>query len=180
MDEGRKRVLAIVAGILVARHLKTPEDVGGSRPSPANRVPDRIRCGNEPIDDADRWRVRQFARERKTMTANFEEALISVWRQALVEHRKTVTLEGVHYPVRTTSRSKLREVDFRFKEQMLRGLEQNRNTNSRWAQLAREGKKVMQFPSDGRYVANVVDGKLQFYGRRDRARSTSERKGAIN
>jgi hypothetical protein len=24
MDEGRKRVLAIVAGILVARHLKTP------------------------------------------------------------------------------------------------------------------------------------------------------------
>ena len=28
MDEGRKRVLAIVAGILVARHLKTPEDLG--------------------------------------------------------------------------------------------------------------------------------------------------------
>jgi hypothetical protein len=26
MDEGRKRVLAIVAGILVARHLKTTED----------------------------------------------------------------------------------------------------------------------------------------------------------
>jgi hypothetical protein len=34
MDEGRKRVLAIVAGILVARHLKTPEDLGDSRPSP--------------------------------------------------------------------------------------------------------------------------------------------------
>jgi hypothetical protein len=34
MDEGRKRVLAIVAGILVARHLKTPEDLGESRPSP--------------------------------------------------------------------------------------------------------------------------------------------------
>jgi hypothetical protein len=27
-------VLAIVAGILVARHLKTPEDLGDSRPSP--------------------------------------------------------------------------------------------------------------------------------------------------
>jgi hypothetical protein len=38
MDEGRKRVLAIVAGILVARHLKTPEDLGDSRPSPANGV----------------------------------------------------------------------------------------------------------------------------------------------
>ncbi len=34
MDEGRKRVLAIVAGILVARHLKNPEDLRDSRPSP--------------------------------------------------------------------------------------------------------------------------------------------------
>ena len=110
------------------------------------------------------------------MTANFEETLISVWRQVLVEDRKTVTLEGVHYPVRPTSRSKLWEVDFRFEEQTLLGLEQNPDTNSRWAQLAREGKKVMQFLSDGRYIANVVDGKLQFYGRRERARSTAEQK----
>jgi hypothetical protein len=36
MDEGRKRVLAIVAGILVARHLKNPEDLNDSRPSPRN------------------------------------------------------------------------------------------------------------------------------------------------
>jgi len=34
MDEGRKHVLAIVAGILVARHLKNPEDLYDSRPSP--------------------------------------------------------------------------------------------------------------------------------------------------
>ena len=34
MDEGRKRVLAIVAGILVARHLKTAEDLFDSKPSP--------------------------------------------------------------------------------------------------------------------------------------------------
>jgi hypothetical protein len=33
MDEGRKRV-AIVAGILVARHLKNPEDLDQSRPTP--------------------------------------------------------------------------------------------------------------------------------------------------
>ena len=33
MEEGRKRVLAIVAGILVARHLKTTEDLFDSRPS---------------------------------------------------------------------------------------------------------------------------------------------------
>jgi hypothetical protein len=31
---GRKRVLAIVAGILVARHLKTADDLFDSKPSP--------------------------------------------------------------------------------------------------------------------------------------------------
>jgi hypothetical protein len=34
MDEGRKRVIAIIAGILVARHLKTTEDLFNSRDSP--------------------------------------------------------------------------------------------------------------------------------------------------
>jgi hypothetical protein len=34
MDEGRKRVLAIVAGILVARHLKSTEDLFDHRASP--------------------------------------------------------------------------------------------------------------------------------------------------
>jgi len=102
------------------------------------------------------------------MTARLEETLISVWRQVLVENARTVALESGSYPVRRTSRSKLREVDFRFEEQMLRGLEQNPKTNSRWAQLAREGKKVMQFLVDRRYVANVVDGKVQFYGRSNR------------
>jgi hypothetical protein len=84
------------------------------------------------------------------MTASLEETLISVWRQALVEDSRTVTLENGSYPVRRTSRSKLREVDFEFVGQRLRGLEQNPKTISRWAQLAREGKKVMQFLSDRR------------------------------
>jgi hypothetical protein len=34
MEEGRKRVLGIIAGILVARHLNTPEDLHDNRPSP--------------------------------------------------------------------------------------------------------------------------------------------------
>jgi hypothetical protein len=38
MDEGRKRVLAIVAGILMARHLKNPEDLHESRPKSADRI----------------------------------------------------------------------------------------------------------------------------------------------
>jgi hypothetical protein len=53
MDEGRKRVLAIVAGILVARHLNTADDLfGGPQGSPrtdamvaaAVQWADRIMC----------------------------------------------------------------------------------------------------------------------------------------
>ena len=72
------------------------------------------------------------------MTASLEDTLISVWRQALVDDDRAVVLESGTYPVRRTSRSKLREVDFQFEDQMLRGLEQNPNTKSRWAQLARD------------------------------------------
>ena len=37
MEEGRQRVLAIVAGILVARHLKTTEDLFDST-KPTDRI----------------------------------------------------------------------------------------------------------------------------------------------
>jgi hypothetical protein len=92
-----------------------------------------------------------------------EDALISVWQQAFVEGAKTITLGDVNYPVRRSSRSKLREVDFKFGNTALRGVEQNPNTSSRWPKLAREGKQVMQFLSDGRYLANVADGKVMLY-----------------
>jgi hypothetical protein len=92
-----------------------------------------------------------------------EEALVSVWQQAFAENAKTVTLDDVSYPIRRTSRSKLREVDFKFGDTTFRGVEQNPSTNSRWAKLAREGKKVMQFLVDGRYVAGVADGKVTLY-----------------
>jgi hypothetical protein len=58
----------------------------------------------------------------------------------------------------------LREVDFQFESHELRGLEQNPETGSRWAQLARQGKKVMQFLQHGRYVAVAVDGRVHFNG----------------
>lgn len=98
------------------------------------------------------------------MATSLGETLISVWRQAMVEDAKVVTLEDKKFPVRRTSRSRLREVDFQFEGLELRGLEQNPATGSRWAQLARQGKKVMQFLQERRYVAVVVDGKVQFYG----------------
>src|SRR5690242_832850 len=99
------------------------------------------------------------------MAPSLEETLVSVWHQALVEDARVAKLENRTFPVRRTSRSRLREVDFQFEKHELRGLEQNPETASRWAQLARQGKKVMQFLQQRRYIAVVVDRKVQFYGR---------------
>jgi hypothetical protein len=101
---------------------------------------------------------------------SFEETLIEVWRQVLVENAKAVELGSERYAVRRTPKRGLRQVDFVFDGNEIRGLEQNPETKSRWALMARAGKKVMQFLSAGRYVANVVDGKVTTYGRRARGR----------
>ncbi len=93
----------------------------------------------------------------------FEEALISVWRQSLVDESISVEIDGKNFPVRSTAKRKLKQVDFVFEGREIRGLEQNPDTKSRWAKMAREGKKVMQFLEDGRYVAVVVDGKVRNY-----------------
>lgn len=98
------------------------------------------------------------------MALSFEQTLIEVWRQALVENAKTVVLGAELSPAKRTPKRGLRQVDFTFEGNEIRGLEQNPQTKSRWAQMARAGKKVMQFLSEGRYVANVVDGKVTFYG----------------
>src|SRR5437588_9855154 len=98
------------------------------------------------------------------MAASLEETLSSVWQQVMIENARSVKLENRSFPVRRTSRSRLREVDFQFEDYELRGLEQNPKTASRWAQLARQGKKVMQFLQQRRYVAVVVDRKVQCYG----------------
>ena len=93
-----------------------------------------------------------------------EEILVSVWRQALVDGAKFVQIGNERYPVRETPRRRLKQVDFRFEDKELRGLEQNPDMKSRWAKMAREGKKVMQFLDGGRYLAVGVDGKMKTYG----------------
>ena len=45
--------------------------------------------------------------------SSFESALLAVWRQSLVENVRSVTLAGESYPVRTTAKQKLKQVDFR-------------------------------------------------------------------
>ena len=102
---------------------------------------------------------------------------MEVWRKALVENVKIVVLETERYPVRLTPRRHLREVDFIFDGNEIRGLEQNPETKSRWAQMARSGKKVMQFLEAGRYIANVADGKVTLFGltkRKPRSTRTSD------
>jgi hypothetical protein len=99
------------------------------------------------------------------MNPSFEQTLVDVWRQTLVENASVIELGGKRYSVRVTPRKNLRQVDFMFDGNEIRGLEQNSETKSLWAQLARRGKKVMQFLSEGIYIANVVDGKVNRYGR---------------
>jgi hypothetical protein len=98
--------------------------------------------------------------------SHLDQALLSVWRQALVEQKRRVRVGDDSYPVQRTSKSKLAQVDFDFAGQRIRGLEQNPATASRWAALARKGAKVMQFLIAGRYVAAVSDAKITHFGKK--------------
>jgi hypothetical protein len=93
-----------------------------------------------------------------------DETLLSVWKQALVERKKRINLGEDSYPVQSTPKRALAQVDFEFAGQRIRGLEQNPVTGSRWAELARRGAKVMQFLIGGRYIAVVYDGKVTRFG----------------
>src|SRR5580700_5190280 len=100
------------------------------------------------------------------MSLSLEETFRTVFRQSLLENKKTVSLEAASFPVRFTAKRKLKQVDFQFDGRELRGLEQNPETKSRWAAMARNGKKVMQFLEGGRYLAVVAAGKVHFYPRK--------------
>jgi hypothetical protein len=95
----------------------------------------------------------------------FEEALITVWRQALVENEDAVKLGETSYPVTMSKTKRLRQVAFVFDGKTIMGIEQNPKTKSRWALMARSSKKVMQFIQDRGYVAVVADGKVILYGK---------------
>ena len=45
------------------------------------------------------------------MAISFEQALIEVWRQVLVENAKDIVLETERYAVRLTPKRRLRQVD---------------------------------------------------------------------
>jgi hypothetical protein len=94
------------------------------------------------------------------MKPTFEETFIEVWRQALVENAMVVELGNEPHPVPRTPKRGLRQVDFVFDGNVIRGLEQNPETKPLWAQMARSGEKVMQFVSEGRHVSSVAAGAI--------------------
>ena len=91
------------------------------------------------------------------------ETLVAVWQQVLAEEKPVVKLEGKPYAVERTRAKKLRTVEFTYGPHHLAGIEQNPQTTSRWAALARQGKRVMQFSCQGRYIGNVCEGRLLRY-----------------
>jgi hypothetical protein len=101
------------------------------------------------------------------MESSFKETLIAVWRQALVDKANVVKLGSERFPVTGSKAKRLRQVAFTFDGNTIMGIEQNPKTKSRWAAIARSGKKVMQFIQDGRYMAVVADGKVILYGKRN-------------
>jgi len=99
--------------------------------------------------------------------SSLDEAFVAVWRQTLVESKKIVTVGDATYSLRRTPRHHLAQVDFEWHGQQYRGLEQNPQTKSRWAQMVRGGAKVMQFLQEGQYIGVVADGVLKHYGAED-------------
>src|ERR1700683_4166149 len=99
------------------------------------------------------------------MKSSIEETLIAVWRQTLAENSEAVKLGADRYAVTRSKAKRLRQVPFGFDGNTIMGIEQNPKTKSRWAAIARSGKKVMQSIQDGTYIAVVADGKVIMYGK---------------
>jgi hypothetical protein len=104
------------------------------------------------------------------MKRAFEETLIAVWQQALVDEADVVKLGSERYLVTRSKAKMLRQVIFAVDGNSIIGIEQNPKTKSRWAAIARSGKKGLQFLQDGRYVAVVADGKVTLYSERREAK----------
>jgi hypothetical protein len=55
-----------------------------------------------------------------------DDALLSVWRQTLIEQKKIVSVGESTFAVRRTSKNRLAQVDFELRGLQFRGLEQIR------------------------------------------------------
>ena len=99
-----------------------------------------------------------------------DTALLSSIAQQMMKSN-SVDLAGKRLLVRRTSAHRLRTVAFSMDGREHQAIEQNPEKPSRWGQLAREGRQVVQFKDveSNKFVAVAVDGKVRVYGSRDRA-----------
>ncbi|MHA2068320.1 MAG: hypothetical protein ACXABY_28490 [Candidatus Thorarchaeota archaeon] len=84
-----------------------------------------------------------------------EEVATAVFA-AIFRGSDSVDIDGNVYPIKQTSKSKVRLVE--------RGgytyIEQNPRKDSKWAKLAQEGHRIMWVMQGRRYLAQVKDGKF--------------------
>jgi len=80
----------------------------------------------------------------------------------------TIKLDSQAIPVRRTSSQRLRTVTFTVDGDEYTAIEQNPDKPSRWGQLARAGRKVVQFKhvASNRFIAVAVDGEVREYSRK--------------
>jgi hypothetical protein len=71
---------------------------------------------------------------------SFEQTLVGVWRQTLVENADVVELGTERYPVWRTPKRRLWEVDFVLNGNTIGGLKHIPDRKSRWAEMAPGGK----------------------------------------
>jgi len=99
----------------------------------------------------------------RARSSGLGEVLVAVWRQIFAHGVADVTVGRRRFAAGFTKTQHLRTVKVPYRRYRLFGIEQNPRTSSRWATLARQGKRIMQFSYRGRYVANVCEGELYRY-----------------
>jgi hypothetical protein len=97
------------------------------------------------------------------MAVTIDDAFVSVWQQMLIDGKPEVVLGRRRFPVRWIRSKQLRAADIVVGQRTFSAIEQNPGTSSRWAALAREGKRILQIKHDNRFVANVCEGRILHY-----------------
>ena len=80
--------------------------------------------------------------------------------EGIFSGKSTIVIENKSYKVKIFTKSRLRYVDI----EGYRIIEQNPDKDSKWAKMAREGKKIVWIFKGRGYYARVVDGHFTLIG----------------
>jgi len=83
--------------------------------------------------------------------------------EVIFSNQTTLEIDATPYLLEKTSRSKLRL----FKIEGYSFLEQNPNTRSNWATMAKQGHLIMWVMKGRRYLAQVRDGEFYDFRKKD-------------